>query len=87
MKEKIIQNYVNNLSIEDIHYFALQNNIQLTNKEMHIIYKLIKNEWKTIIFGNPEPIFNQLKLSFDNNKYQQLYQLYQTYKNKYSHYL
>lgn len=87
MKEKIIQNYINNLSPSDIKFFTIEHNIVLTDQEINYLYKLAKKEWKTFIFGNPNNIFNQLKTVFNTDKYNQLYQLYQTYKNKYSHYL
>ena len=87
MKEKLIKNYINSLSKEDINNFALNNNITLTDKEINYLYKIIQKNWYKIIFGDPTVIFNDLKTYFSETKYNQLYQLYQIYKDKYSHYL
>ena len=87
MKEKIIKNYIDSLSINDINKFAINHNIILNQKEQNYLYHIIKNHWHTIIFGNPHNVLNDLRKNFNSQKYQQIYQLYQTYKNKYSHYL
>ena len=87
MKEKLIKNYVNNITVNDIKEFALKNNINITNDEANYLLKLIKREWYQIVFGNPDKVLLELKNHFSPDKYQQLYQLYQMYKNKYSHYL
>lgn len=87
MKELFIKSYIDKLTINDIKSFSSKNNINFSDEEYLYIYKLIKIEWKTIIFGNPSNIFENLKIKFSKEKYNKIYLLYQTYKNKYSHYL
>ena len=87
MKEKIIKNYINKLTLNDIKTFSINNNIHLTNDEYEYLYKIIKEKWYIILYGNPNNIFNNLKNKLSIDKYNQVIQLYQTYKDKYSHYL
>ena len=87
MKEAFIKNYINGITTHDIKDFATKNNISLSDEETIYLYNTIKREWYNIIFGDPNPILKDLQNHFDSNRYQQLYQLYQMYKNKYSHYL
>ena len=60
MKEDIIKKYIDKITISDINSFANKNNINLNNNELNIIYKYIKNDWKTIIYGNYSYILNDL---------------------------
>lgn len=87
MKEKLIKSYIDKLTIDDIKTFSLNNNINLSNTEYEYLYKLIKDKWRIIIFGNPDNIFKDIKNVLAIDKYNQVMQLYQTYKSKYSHYL
>ena len=44
MYEMIIKNYINNLTKNDITYFALKNDISLTDQELDFVYKTIKKQ-------------------------------------------
>lgn len=83
MKNKLIESYIKNITLNDINKFASSNNISLSNENSNKIYKYIKNDWKTIIFGNPCNILNDLKHSFNNSDYIKIEKLYYAYKNKY----
>ena len=87
MKEKLIKNYIDKLTTNDIKNFAKENDIILDNQQIKYIYNLIQKNWQTLIFGNPTNIFNDLRTKLPQDTYNKLYSLYQTYKNKYSHYL
>jgi len=87
MIEKLILNYVNKLTKEDIINFGIKNGITLNNEQTEYIFYRVKNNWRTIIYSNPTDIFNELKTKFDDNTYQKIKQLYFEFKNKYQHYL
>lgn len=82
MKDKIIKNYINNLTKEDIYNFAYKNNITLNDHELNYIFKIIK-EKKSDILYNPEPIFKDLKNNINPSNYSKITSLYLIYKNKY----
>ncbi len=87
MKEKLIKNYIDRLTIDDIKSFLFNNEIILSDKDNKYIYQLVKDKWRKILYDDDEIIFNDLKNNLSYDKYNQLVQLYQTYKSKYSHYL
>lgn len=87
MKDTIIKKYINQLTIEDIIEFSKKNNISLTKIEAtHILYH-IKKDWKTVLYSNPKPIFNELKTKINPTTYQKGIELYNIYKEKYQSYL
>lgn len=83
MKEKLISEYINRLTINDISSFALKNGINLKNDELQLIYKYVKNDWHTIVFGNPRNILDDLKNKLDHNSYSKIENLYISFKNRY----
>ena len=87
MIEKLILNYVNKITKEDIINFGIKNGITLDCTQTDYIFYQVKNNWRTIVFGNPANIFNELKNKVDDKTYQKIKQLYFEFKNKYSSYL
>ena len=87
MKELIIKQYIDKLTKKDIYEFGIKNNITLNNNNLNIIYNCIKEKWKIIIFGNIEPIFNDLKKEIDNQTLENIKKLYFEFKEKYKNYL
>ena len=83
MKEKLISEYVNRMSLEDVNSFALKNGIVLKDNEIKLIYDHIKNNWRTIVFGNPRGILDDLKEKLDSTSYQKIETLYIYFKNRY----
>ena len=83
MKEKLISEYVNRMSLEDVNNFALKNGIVLKDNEIKLIYDHIKNNWRTIVFGNPRGILDDLKQKLDSTSYQKIETLYIYFKNRY----
>lgn len=84
---KLLEYYINKLSINDIKNFAVKNNANLSNDELNIIYKYVKNDWETIIFGNPNQIFSDLKENLTAKNYQITMNLFNEYKDKFKNYL
>lgn len=87
MIEKLIVQYVDRLTSADIDDFARKNGIILDNDELDLIYYHIKHNWRTIVYGNPKPILEDLKTKVNNTSYQKIENLYVNFKNKYSSYL
>ena len=87
MIEKLIIQYIDRMTLSDIDDFARKNGIVLNNDELDLVYYHIKNNWRTIVYGNPKPILEDLKNKFDNLTYQKIEHLYVQFKNKYSNYL
>ena len=83
MKEKLINEYINRMTIQDVNNFALQNGINLKENELTLIYNHIKTSWRTIVFGNPRNILDDLKSKIDNTSYQKIESLYVYFKNRY----
>ena len=87
MIKKMIENYIKNLTINDINEFATKNNIFLNNNELNLIYKQIKENWYTIIYKDPTPIFQNIKENINTDTYQKIITLYYSFYEKYKNYL
>lgn len=86
MKERLINEYVNRMNLEDVNKFALQNGINLKDDELKLIYTYIKNDWRTIVFGNPRSILDDLKNKLDQTAYSKIENLYTFFKNRYNNF-
>jgi len=87
MNEFLIKNYISKLTLDDIDTFAKKNGIELKETELKLIEKHIRNDWRTIIYGNPRKILDNLKENLNNIEYQKIENLYIKFKNKYKNYL
>ena len=87
MLHKMIEEYISKLSIDDVNAFALKNGIELKNNELETIYNHIKNDYKTILYGNPKPILEDIKQTTSSDTYQKIENLYIKFYNKYKNYL
>ena len=87
MISKLIENYVNKMTISDVNNFALSNNINLNNTELDFVYNTIKKNWYTLIYGDYTSIFNNIKDKFDTNTYKKIEELFFYFKNKYQKFL
>ncbi len=87
MLNKIIENYVLNMTFDDVKKFSLKNNINLNDLEVLYILNIIKKEYHTIIYGNPQFIFDDLKNKFPLETVDKIEKLYLDFKSKYESYL
>ncbi len=87
MKEIIIKQYIDKITIDDVYNFGIKNDIILNNKDLNLIYNYVKKDWKTIIFGDISPIFNNLKSNLDEKTFNKIKCLYFEFKEKYKNYL
>lgn len=84
MKDKLLKNYVNKLSINDINDFAVKNDIVLNKNELNTIYDIIKNDYDELLYGNSDNVFNKLKSNVSSNNYDKIINLFFLYKKKYA---
>lgn len=87
MINKLIENYIRTMSIEDIDLFAKTNGIILTNKELDIFLKTIKKDWHTILYGDYQSVFQNIKPDLTPSTYQKAEELFLFFKNKYQRFL
>lgn len=83
----IIKQYIDKITKNDIYNFGIQNNIYLNTTELEEIYKYIKYEWQTIIFGDINPIFNNLEKKINEENLIKIKKLYFEFKKKYKNFL
>lgn len=86
MVKKLIENYVYNMKEMDVKNFALKNGIILNDDEVIYVLNMIKKNYRTIIYGNPEPIFSDLKNKFPLETVNKVEKLYIEFKSKYETY-
>lgn len=78
----LIQEYVNRLKKDDITSFALKQGIILDNEEIDIVYNYIKSNYKTIIYGNPKEILQEIKNKVKPLTFNKIENLYIRFKDK-----
>ena len=72
----LISEYVNRLKKSDITYYAEKQGISLDKEEIELIYNYIKKDYKTIIYGNPKDILNEIKFKVKPLTYSKIENLY-----------
>ena len=87
MQEFLIKNYISRLTLDDIDEFAKKHGIELKEQELKLIEQHIRKDWRTIIYGNPKPILDNIKTKLNNLQYQKIENLYIEFKHKYENYL
>ena len=78
----LIEEYVNRMQKEDINKFALKQGIILNDEELNTIFTYIKNNYKTIIYGNPKNILLDIKEKVSDLTYNKIENLYIKFKDK-----
>ena len=82
MHRLLIENYVKQIKKSDIYNFALINNIDLSEKDIDILYYYLKKNWEELLYGNKD-ILNDLKQEIDEEKFLKIKSLFELYYNKY----
>ena len=67
---------------EDINKFSIKQGIILDNEELDLIYTYIKSNYKTILFGNPKNILEEIKSKVRPLTYSKIENLYIKFKDK-----
>lgn len=87
MHKFFISQYINKISVEDVKDFALKNNILLSEEELQLIYHTLQQNWETVLYQDPTPVFERLKGQLSPDSYQKGIQLFEKYHNLYKDYL
>jgi len=87
LNEFLIKNFISKLTLNDIETFSKKQGIDLNNEELKLIENHIKQNWHTILYGNPRPILDDIKEKLNEFEYQKIENLYIEFKNKYKYYL
>ena len=82
MYKKLIESYVNKLTITDIKNFTLNQKISISDKDIDTIFFYIKNYWQIIYEKDPTLIFNDIKTKVEPNTYNIIIEYYNNYKNR-----
>ena len=83
---KIISNYINKLTKDDIILFGFKNDIILNPTEVDYLFITIKNDYKILLSDNYMELFNKSKNYIDNKKLKKIYNLFIDYRHKYKNY-
>ena len=78
----LIEEYVNRMRLDDVNNFALKQGIILDDEELNIIFKYIKDNYKTILYGNPKDILLEIKDKVKPITYSKIENLYMKFKDK-----
>ncbi len=82
MNDFIIQNYINNISLNNITNYAKNEGIILKDNEAKIIYEYLKKYWKVFYYDNPDYLLKELKQKLSKETYDKLLELYKMAKEK-----
>ena len=87
MIEKLIREYVERMTLQDVESFAISHGVVLNDSEKKLIFDEIKTHWHTIVYGNPRGILDNLKMKLEPLTYQKIENLYVYFKQKFQNYL
>lgn len=79
MNKLIIYQYINRIRREDIINFSKTRGIELSSDELEVIYYYVKNEYKRF-FNNPLEVLTEVSNKVSSNTYNEIVNLYNTYK-------
>lgn len=83
----LIERYINNLTIHDLNYLAINNNINLNDEELNFSFDFIKKNWKTILSNHGLFDIDKYHSHYTEENFEKIKQLYKELKIKYSNYL
>lgn len=76
MHDYLLQSYVERLTEDDIKIFAKTQGITLENNELEVIYDYLKKYWRTLYYGNPKDILEEIKTKLSEETYSKIETLY-----------
>jgi len=78
----LLEQYINRLKKEDINIFALKECVTLEDYELDIIYNYVKEDYKTVIYGNARSILDKIKNEVKPFTYSKIENLYERFKHR-----
>ncbi len=83
MYQKIVENYLSSLTLEDVMNFAHGYQYPLEEKEAKIIYNALKKDYQKLLEGDYQACFETLKKELSPTTYTAVTNLYFDAKKKY----
>ena len=87
MIENLIREHVSRLTKDDVNKFAKDNNVVLNPNELNVVYNIIKNKWRELIYGDYNSIFESNRSSINSESYNKIKDLFDFFKKKYQRFL
>lgn len=87
MIENLIKEHIDKLTTFDVDKFAKENNIFLNSEELDNIYDIVKRNWKELVYGDSNSIFESNRSKVDSNNYDKIKELFDLFKKKYQRFL
>ena len=82
----LIENYINNMTINDLIMFSEKENIFLEYEEYLKIYDYIKNNWE-LLLTDETTVERYINNNFDTKNAEKILNLFSKYQKKYRAYL
>ena len=79
--------YINKITLNNINDFALKNNINLKKKELNILFDVVKNRYKEVLYGDDSLVKSYLRDNLSAENYDKVIKIYDDYRIKYGNYL
>lgn len=76
----LIENYIENLTSDDVINFAKNDNVTVTNEEADLFIKTVKENKDDIFAGNGQKHIDNLKGKISNEAFEELNILWNKYK-------
>lgn len=80
--DNLIKEYIKNIDEYTINKYAKINNINLSDKEIKVLYLYIKNYWEIFYKGDPTELFKELEEQIQKENLNKIKELYKKYKEK-----
>ena len=77
----IIENYIKNLTKEDVNNFALNNNINLSSNELDFTYNFVKINYQDVLRKNNNFDFSKYQDQFSSDNYYKIEALIKKYSS------
>ena len=82
MNRFIIKKYINKITKDDIVRYAYKQNINISDRDVQVIYYYIKHKSHYFLDGHYDLIMDEIKDKVSPIVYQKIRELYDEYKNK-----
>ena len=85
--DSLIGLYINKITLNNINDFALKNNINLNKKELNILFDVVKNRYKEVLYDDDSLVKSYLHDNLSAENYDKVIRIYDDYRIKYGNYL
>jgi len=87
MIENLIKEHISKLTKDDVDKFAKDNNIFLNSDELENVYRVVKNNWRELIYGDYNSIFESNRSKLSSESYNKIRDLFDFFRKKYQRFL